>query len=51
MGLLKLLFGRMCEFSKKCEYYDKTSPTCNENGGIYYIDGYCGKYRRLKGWH
>ena len=25
-----------CKYRKKCKYYDKESPTCNLNGGMYY---------------
>jgi hypothetical protein len=32
-----------CEYSNKCEYYEESSYTCNDNGGEY-----CGKYRKLK---
>ena len=27
-----------CKYSKDCKLYNKLSPTCNDNGGMYYND-------------
>ena len=49
LSLKKELDGK-CEFVKTCDCYDVSSNSCNNDRGRYYADGWCGKYRKNKGW-
>lgn len=49
-GLVVLLmwFGmrdNKCRFWKRCKLYKEENQVCNNNGGLYYHDGYPGCYR------
>ena len=35
--MFDFLFNRMCKYHKTCPKYDKTSPTCTETKGMYYL--------------
>jgi len=48
--VLRKVFDGKCEFAPGCEHYSETSVTCNKDAGRYYADGYCGTFRKKKGW-